>query len=518
MSRLLGMRSMNWTSGYVADIGYTADFYRETAPSHMAFAALTIGRSPGRALHPKRMLELGSGQGFGLSLLAAANPDIAFEGYDFNPEHVANTSRLIEGAALANVTVLEIGFEEAAANGGDNDLDVIALHGIFSWVARPVQDAIVAITRQRLQPNGLAYISYNCMPGWAPLAPIRQVMVEVKRRNPGRSERQLALALDLITKLRRGNAAYFAANPAAGQHLDAMLKLDHVYLAHEYLDGHWDLFQFSEVAARMSEAKLSYLASATIPENLDQYAVPENLQPLLAQTDDPMLKETIRDFAANKRFRRDLFARGSATLIGGEHRRILSELSFTLAVPRSRVMFRFAGPLMELTGRAELYLPIVNLLAQKDTSFDELSALPSFGEGKIGILLDCLALLVHSGQILPIIGPVAVDAEPARRFNRMIIGHARTGRIYRHLASPVARTGIPVTDFGLLALTAVIDGKDELPAVARHAMSILHMLGQRPMRDGVLIKDDGEAATFLAEQIKPILEDDIPLWRRLGVL
>jgi hypothetical protein len=59
---------MNWTSGYVADLGYTAGFYRETAPSHMAFAALSIGRSPGRALHPKRILELGSGQGFGLSL------------------------------------------------------------------------------------------------------------------------------------------------------------------------------------------------------------------------------------------------------------------------------------------------------------------------------------------------------------------------------------------------------------------------------------------------------------------
>ena len=71
---------MDWTRGYVADIGYTAGFYRELAPSHMAFAALSIGRSPGRAMRPKSMLELGFGQGFGLALLAAANPDVAFEG------------------------------------------------------------------------------------------------------------------------------------------------------------------------------------------------------------------------------------------------------------------------------------------------------------------------------------------------------------------------------------------------------------------------------------------------------
>jgi hypothetical protein len=32
---------MNWTSGYVADLGYTAGFYRETAPSHGIAALIT---------------------------------------------------------------------------------------------------------------------------------------------------------------------------------------------------------------------------------------------------------------------------------------------------------------------------------------------------------------------------------------------------------------------------------------------------------------------------------------------
>src|SRR5262249_44076033 len=159
---------MEWNKGYVTDIGYTAGFYGETAPSHMAFAALTIGRSPGRALKPGRMLELGCGQGFGLALLAAANPDVAFDGYDFNPEHVAHARALIEGATLSNVVVTETSFEDAAARAVDNDLDVVALHGIFSWVSQAAQQAIVSILRQRLQPNGLAYVSYNCMPGWAP--------------------------------------------------------------------------------------------------------------------------------------------------------------------------------------------------------------------------------------------------------------------------------------------------------------------------------------------------------------
>ena len=109
---------MHWTRGYVTDIGYTAHFYREMAPAHLAFAALISGRSPGRALNPQRVVELGCGQGFGLALLAAANPQIDFEGYDFNPEHVAHASRLIANAELDNVEVVEASFEELAASGG----------------------------------------------------------------------------------------------------------------------------------------------------------------------------------------------------------------------------------------------------------------------------------------------------------------------------------------------------------------------------------------------------------------
>jgi predicted O-methyltransferase YrrM len=130
---------MDWTGGYVADIGYTTHFYRETAPSHMAFATLCIDRSPGRALKPTRMLELGFGQGFGLALLAAANPDITFEGCDFNPEHVAHARRLIQGAELSNVTVSETNFEDAVTRGLDNDIDVIVLHGIFTLSPGPLR-------------------------------------------------------------------------------------------------------------------------------------------------------------------------------------------------------------------------------------------------------------------------------------------------------------------------------------------------------------------------------------------
>ena len=53
----------------------------------------------------------------------------------------------------------------------------------------------------------------------------------------------------------------------------------------------------------------------------------------------------------------------------------------------------------------------------------------------------------------------AGDVNPAKRFNRLVVENARRGRLYSNLASPVARTGIPVNEFGLLALAAVFDEK-----------------------------------------------------------
>ena len=219
-----------------------------------------------------------------------------------------------------------------------------------------------------------------------------------------------------------------------------MLRSDPTYLAHEYLDEHWDLPQFSEVAARMSEAKLGYVASATITENLHQYAVPQALRPLVARTDDPVLRETLCDFAANKRFRRDIYSRGTASTsrpnIGASCPRFASRSRC-----RATRHVRDRRPAGQANGQEALYAPIVDLLCRREAGFDELLALPPFGEARIDVLLDCLALLVHSAQVLPLVGPSA-EAVPAQRFNRMMARHAREGRSYNHLATPVGRTGI----------------------------------------------------------------------------
>jgi hypothetical protein len=197
---------------------------------------------------------------------------------------------------------------------------------------------------------------------------------------------------------------------------------------------------------------------------------------------------------------------------------LLSGLSFAPAVPRHRMVFTIPGPLGELTLRPELHGAVMDVLERKNAGFDELLALPAFRDGGAALLLDGLALLVHSGHVLVLVGH-DVDVGPAQRFNRMIVERARQGRLYGHLAAPLARTGVPVDEFGLLALAAVFDGKAADPlAAARHGLSILAASGRRPLKDNRPIDDDGEAVAYLAGRMTPLLEEQMPVWRRLGVL
>lgn len=509
--------SADAADAYVTDVGYTAGFYREMAPAHLAFAAVIAGFSPGRALHPRRVLELGFGQGFGLAVLAAANPDVAFEGCDFNPEHVEHARQLAERAGLSNLNVFHAAFETAAAE-GEQDVDIITMHGVLSWVSRQTQEALVAILRRRLRPGGLLYVSYNALPGWAPVAPIQDFIVEVKRRCAGTSQQRLVLALDLLGALRRGNSHFFAANPRAAEHFDRMLTMDGRYLAHEYLGEHWKPLGFCDVAKRLNPAGLAFVGTATLSESLDECTLPRGALPLLQRIEDPMLRETIRDVATNKLFRRDIYARDAVAISSAQRRDLLARFNFTLIVPRDAVSFRFFTPLGKLDGKQDLYAPIVDRLAEDTAGFEELLSLRWFA-GRIGVLIECLTLLVHSGQVLPVVSPAVAHDDQARRFNRVIVELARDGIVYDHLASPVTRTGIPVSDFGLLALAALRDGRADSPDLAaRHGLAILSRLGRRPSKDGEPIGCDDDAVAFLAGHMKPFLDQSVAVWQRLKMI
>ena len=111
---------MAWDHGYFSAASYTCGAYRELAPAWLDFAALLKGHQPPRNHEGEAFsyLELGSGMGFGLCLLAAAYPEGQFTGIDFQPDHIVHSRRLAQRLGLANISFQEADFLSRAASPG----------------------------------------------------------------------------------------------------------------------------------------------------------------------------------------------------------------------------------------------------------------------------------------------------------------------------------------------------------------------------------------------------------------
>jgi SAM-dependent methyltransferase len=109
---------------------------------------------------------IGSGYGFSALTLAAANPHWRVTGIDFSPAHVAAALALAAEAGIANVHLIEADLAALAAGELAPDIpesDVVAAHGLWSWVGDRARAGIVRLLGSRLRPGRLLYICYNAM-------------------------------------------------------------------------------------------------------------------------------------------------------------------------------------------------------------------------------------------------------------------------------------------------------------------------------------------------------------------
>ena len=92
-----------WDEGYVTDVAYTSNFYREITPAWLAATSLLLGHRSPDLDKPFSYADLGCGNGFTTLVIAATCPHADVWGFDFNPAHVEFATRLAERAGLTNV-------------------------------------------------------------------------------------------------------------------------------------------------------------------------------------------------------------------------------------------------------------------------------------------------------------------------------------------------------------------------------------------------------------------------------
>lgn len=321
-----------WTeNGVVRAIQYGQSCYTEALPAHISFALSLSGRSgvPGGAF---TWAELGCGQALTSNVVAALYPRSQVFAVDLLPEHMENARALGEKAGLNNIHYFAESFEHFTRRDLPA-LDVIMLHGVWTWISPRDRDILTGIIDRCLKPGGVLWVSYNCLPGWAAHMPVRRLLLDHVRAGQGDLPDRLAQAQDFVTRI-SDLSGYFDRIPDAARHVAALQGRDPAYLAHEYLNRHWQPFYHADLAEHFAPLGLDFAGSATIADHLPHWRLGAASLRLLDTIRDPILFQTVRDTLADTRFRRDLFVR-SGDPGKAQHEPFLGLTSALTEIPES---------------------------------------------------------------------------------------------------------------------------------------------------------------------------------------
>jgi trans-aconitate methyltransferase len=504
-----------WTSGYISGIDYTAGFYGDMTPAHLSFALLAQDRDAPNIGGEFNYCELGCGQGVTSNLMAAAYPIGSFWANDFSPTHIAAARKIASAAGAENVRFFDSSFAEFC-EADLPEFDFMSLHGVWTWISEKNRRAILRLIRSRLKVGGVVYVSYNALPGWAPLLPLQRLLADHAATGTEPVELRVQRAVAFAERVRQTGSRYFEANQAVSARLDKIKESSPNYLAHEYFVGDFTPAYHADVVRDFSEAKLSFAGSADIRHQVDALNFdPQQLQ-LLADIGEPVLRETVRDFILAKRFRQDIFVRGSIPLDAEESRARWLDARFVLKMKRSEVPSVVHGPVGEVTLHPEVYAPILDALATGPRTVAQLLSEPTIGTVGLDRLRQALTVLVGMEAAAPCLGAAAeaTRAARARAFNAVSLERAQRKGASAWLASPVTGSGVAIAGVLQSFLLAHHLRKED---VAEYVWELLRARGVRLKKDDRELETPEENLAELRLNVARFNEETVPVFRNLGI-
>jgi SAM-dependent methyltransferase len=480
---------MDWQHGYRAEVPYTCGYFRELAPDWLDLAAL-LKEQPSPRPHPGapfRYLELGSGMGLSLCLLAALYPEGEFIGVDFNPDHIAHSQRLNDALQLRNVRFVEADILTLANQPGElsNNHHYVAAHGVATWVQEPIRQALFGLAATALRPGGFFFCSYNTLPGWLHSYPLRQLVMANAHRRGSTPDDLLKSLQDSIDTLKALLGPPFQPTPLATQvpglrsHLMGLMNHPPEYLIQEYMNDSWDPIPVAQMHDLAAAHKLRYVSSATLSDNLEEFLHDRVRETVLSES-DPTIRQTLQDLATNQRFRRDLFCRGTTRMTSVELSQQFRQLRVApreMPQQKERVYPTSFGAIHFKANRCAA---IEDALASGPQELGTVQDLHSLQSRE---LLQAIVLLLEADRIGIDRGGAGKQAENiCRDVNRSLAAMQSTGRPYWVRTAPSIGTAVSFSYAEALIESALQTDPeaDPLPALAAGLSEVNYPLDGDP--------------------------------------
>lgn len=273
---------------------YTDRAYAETHPDRLAVVARLSGWEPPE-LGGARILELGCGRGGNLLPMAASLPGAALLGVDRSGRQIDEAARIAREAGIGNVRFEHAAIESYASSAR---FDYVVCHGVCSWVPPETRRALLALIGRSLAPGGIAYVSFNVLPGWYERLAARDWL----RMFPAEDARA---ALSWLRE---------AVSPELGDYrrrIDAVAsrigQAGEAYAAHEYLAHDHHPQHVTTFLAEARDSGLEYLGDA-IPSQTAVELLSDPVAQRAASLEVAEVQQLV-DFVRDTAFRRTLLVR-----------------------------------------------------------------------------------------------------------------------------------------------------------------------------------------------------------------
>lgn len=461
------------------ELPYADYCFPRTHPEHLFAVSALCGR-PAPHFSRCRVLEIGCARGANLLPMALDLPESEFVGVDLSEVQIAEARRRAEALALRNVTFRA---ESVAALSDDAPFDYVICHGVYSWVPPAVRDAILAACRERMRPEGVAYVSFNALPGWNGLRTLRDYLLE--HAPPGPALQRVArarLALSVLDESLRREPSPWSA--WMRDELRELSGAEDAYLFHEYLEPVNDALYLRDFVAHAGAHGLAQLSDADL-----RIAAPS----LAPGADDPLSLAQSVDFTSNRRFRASLLVHAE-TAAGRADPASLARLHLAT---RARLPEVDASALMgdrpvsfDCDGRAIVLSDpwmksALHSLASEDRRPLSYAAMAASAAARLGLdrRASLVAAAAHAPQVLELLfeGALSLHAGPAR--------YAEAAGL-RPLGSPIAR--MQSQRPGLV--TTLRHTRIDLPEQAREVLRLLDGKSDRAAIVAGLSRDERSEA------------------------
>ena len=292
-------------------VPYPSHTHAQTHPDRLAVLGRLFGLDPAPVTR-SRVLEVGCGDGTNLAPMAWTLPGSEFVGLDLASEPIARGLQMTRDLELNNLRLVQADVTELDSGWGR--FDYIIAHGFYSWVPPKARQHLLKLCGEMLSPQGIAYVSYNSLPGCHLRNMLREMLLFHVHRFESPQER-IEQARALAQFLTQGPESHDPDRIWLKSEAERFLDQAPGLIYHDDLAAINQPLYFTQFITDAQSHGLQYLAEADFFEMADDL-LPEPARQTLARLGrNRVLREQYLDFLKCRRFRQTLLCRREAVLL-----------------------------------------------------------------------------------------------------------------------------------------------------------------------------------------------------------